>query len=426
MASLRSAQSTVVVLAALAAAASLTGCGGNAGASASDYKPRAGDPFYLSVQVDGIPVQEETYRFYGVDTEGNLSSTPVENDEALPHVALLEKATTSMTSSSVRMLSTAEPLPLSTLKAFYKELWAAEKAVHPTYGPQELALHIGDLNAAIEELYRDVEASDLNVGDYVVFYAAANTAWPDDPEADERVRDFLESVAVSPGAMVGILGRMGWNWNGLLAKMVAEGTSFDDLYDAFERSPFATLEEFLPSHLEATPPQAPRFEAASGASGLDIAKFAWDVIKDGRPVTETSGAMTRVLSEKDTSWEHYERSMRGETPVVTIQGWNMLGMTMYKARFHLSGYYAATNPSFGGKWLPSVAFTVDEAYTFWTWWLNASAIVLHPVNMGTADSPVPQIEVEAKVRGDGLFRSETKTVTFLANGESGFSVLSSK
>ncbi len=422
MASLHSVRSTVVVLAALTAAVSLAGCGGNRSDPGNAYKPKAGDPLYSSVQVDGVPVLEETYRYYGVDDEGNLSATPVANDEERPHVALLE-TTTARPSGSVRFLVANESLPLGTVMAFYKELWAAQKALHPGYAGQDLAVEIGELDGGIEDLYRDVQASGLSTADYIAFYDVATAAWPEDEDVAGQARDFLASVMVSPGDMVGILNGMGWSWSGLVSRMVAQRTSFDDLYDAFEDSSFDTLETFLASYLGATPSQAPRFEAAAGASGLDVAKFAWEIIQDGRPVTETSGALTRVLSERDTSWEHYAGATRGETKIVEWEAKNLFGMTLFKARFHLAGYYGATNPGFGGKWLPSVAFSVDEAYTFWTWWLNASATVLHAVNAGSVDEPVPQIEMEAKVRVNGWFQSQTKTFRFLANGNTGFSAL---
>jgi hypothetical protein len=205
--------------------------------------------------------------------------------------------------------------------------------------------------------------------------------------------------------------------------MVVEQTSFDDLYDRFESSEFSTFTDFLSSYLGGALAQRVNQSsaAAKGNPGLDVAKFAWDIIKDGRPVAEATGAVTRVLSSADDHWENYGNARRGETKVITWEGKNVFRMTLYKAVFRLGGYYGATNPGFGGKWLPSVAFTVDEAYAGWTWRINAGASILHAVNTGPADAPIPQIDVEAKLRTNSWFQAETKTFMFLANGDTGFS-----
>lgn len=158
----------------------------------------------------------------------------------------------------------------------------------------------------------------------------------------------------------------------------------------------------------------------AGKLGLDVAKFAWEIIKDGRPTTSAEGAYTSVLSVKDKSYENYEYAKNGSSAVVQQRISNIFDMTLTNAKFKIDGYYGSTSPSFGGHWMPSIAFKVDEAFPAWTWNLNASAAITSAANLGSAAAPEPEVQIVATIQANGLFQSFTDTYTFLANGRTGF------
>jgi hypothetical protein len=91
-----------------------------------------------------------------------------------------------------------------------------------------------------------------------------------------------------------------------------------------------------------------------------------------------------------------------------------------EANISLGGYYLAINPNFGGNWLPSVAFTVNDAYASFSWSLNASAAITSTANVGSFEAPIPEIQVIATIELNGWFQSFTQSVTFIANGKAGF------
>lgn len=392
----------------------LTGCYSTRYEGVEDRSVRAGDLLYVSVEMKGQTILEKTYRHYSVDEAGDLSQIPAANNAALPRITLLESVYLPPPSANGVQVKVLEPLPLDTARGFYRALWTAYGEYYPDMTSEQRARQIGDLDASIETLYREYQGSGLAMKDLVAMYENLERYFGSDA-IEGQLRDFLERSRISHHVLLSTLTQIGTSWDELLKTMANRKVGFIDLYNDFARSKL-TLELFLRDFLGV---QSSRSVFADNA-GIDVAKFAWEIIKDGKPMTTADGAYTTVLSTKDTSYENYGNAIHGTSDKIHYRVHDLVGLTLVESHFSLEGYYGAVNPNFGGSWLPSVAFLVDDAFAAFSWTLNASASITSTANTGTVAEPKPEIEVIAKIQANGWFRSYSDSFTFYANGATGF------
>ena len=60
--------------------------------------------------------------------------------------------------------------------------------------------------------------------------------------------------------------------------------------------------------------------------------------------------------------------------------------------------------------------------SFWGFGLNVGATITAAANVGSANSPEPEVQVVAQMQASGWFQSFTKSITLYANGATGFRV----
>ena len=111
---------------------------------------------------------------------------------------------------------------------------------------------------------------------------------------------------------------------------------------------------------------------------LNITKFAWDILKASRPITQVQGAFTSVLSAADPNWEHYSRAVEFTSPQFSFEGKNLFKKTMFKTKFKVQGTYRAAYDGnvkevSRGQYLPTIFFNFQEAYAAATWSLKVRA-----------------------------------------------------
>lgn len=167
-----------------------------------------------------------------------------------------------------------------------------------------------------------------------------------------------------------------------------------------------------------------RVAAAPAASGLEVAKFAWDIIKASKPVTQAQGAFTSVLASADAQWDHYAGAKEFKSPKFDWHGSNLFGMTLFRAKHILRGTFKAAYAGSladvpKGEYLPLVYFDIPEAFAAITWSLSGSGQASRPSNMGT-DKVVPMIYVAASFTAGGWFQSFTKTFSYKVRGDTGY------
>lgn len=161
-----------------------------------------------------------------------------------------------------------------------------------------------------------------------------------------------------------------------------------------------------------------------GKLGLDVLKFGWDVVKDGKPQVSVDGAFTAVL-KKGTSALDYGYAKRSVTPVIHFKvtdAW-IKSWTLVETKFGGSASYDAVNPDFGGRYLQSVQFDVESAYAQWGMSLNVSAQVSNVTNASSVENPDPEIDVAARINAGWLFQSWGRSAYFRAKGSEGIRFL---
>jgi|GEM_PF-2214154 len=424
----------------------LSGCGGDSAeilpmASPQDYKPKAGDPLYTSLKVDGQEIQKETYRYYAINDSGRLVAEAKEENANQPHITLLENVESKPMSVAFKNANVFTPTMISTpgkaeMIVFTESYIEAMRKHYPNLTMRDIALQIGDMDTSLEKIRLDYESSGFDSIDaYVNHYE-----WVDKHFGDNHVNAeaSLRRIALSVGGhqnYLNILRKNGISLDSFYQRVIEKYGTLDRFYDAYYSTLlFLNLEDFIKDLMGlgktasvnmVRPAADPVTDGAkvaveAGKLGLAVAKFAWEIIKDARPVTKADGAYTTILSIKDKNYENYGYSVGGTSAEVDYEGKNLFTMTLFHAKFRIDGYYNASNPNVPGNWMPSVAFKVDESFAALTWNLNAGAAITSAANLASPAAPEPEIQIVANVQANGWFQSFTNSFTFYANGRTGF------
>ena len=169
---------------------------------------------------------------------------------------------------------------------------------------------------------------------------------------------------------------------------------------------------------------APTGELVRGAKeGLEVAKFAWDFIKDNKPVTAAAGASTSVLAAGTTGLD-YTNAKSSQTPTFEIKVNDTLipSINYITAKFRLEGTYGATPrdkkiPQ--GQYLPSIYLNVTQCWAVWPTYISASAEVTPPSDVGTKDNVRAQTRLYAKFNFGWIGSSNNASCGFIADGANG-------
>jgi hypothetical protein len=177
--------------------------------------------------------------------------------------------------------------------------------------------------------------------------------------------------------------------------------------------------------------QSLRAEKKEGGGGgdpvktaLEVAKFAWEFIKDNKPVVDLETASTSVLAEgtKGLSY-HSARQGTSGTYQWRAYNWPVQEWTAWDIKVELAGTYQAQPPQgvTPGNYLPSVYFNVPECFVGWPHSASASAKVTNPSNIGGPNDVNAMCEVLALLNASNVTENFSKTFKFKAVGTSGFS-----
>jgi hypothetical protein len=168
-----------------------------------------------------------------------------------------------------------------------------------------------------------------------------------------------------------------------------------------------------PAELEATSP-------------FDVLKFAWDFIKDGKPVNHTDGAQSFVLY-KDTDPLDYANSREGHsgTAKFIVRDATFKDVILIEVDLFLEGAYHATpNPKHDipqGHYLPSIYFGIPTCHVNFPFIeLEGSASLGQPYNVGGHDDVQPRVKAYAKFTVTVFWSSHTWSYGYVADGTDGF------
>lgn len=167
-----------------------------------------------------------------------------------------------------------------------------------------------------------------------------------------------------------------------------------------------------------TPPQA---QGLTRAGGLDVAKFAWEIIKDGQPKNDTQSGGTSILNNLDKNPLNYAGARREELPTYTLRGVDALtGAVLAEIHFRVFDWYGARHSNFGGYYIPYLYVQFTKVDLVWPVSARGSASVSGVANIGTADQPNPDLDMWVSITIYDWFESYTRTWRFAFKGDYGY------
>lgn len=163
------------------------------------------------------------------------------------------------------------------------------------------------------------------------------------------------------------------------------------------------------------------------SSVLEVSKFVWDILKDGRPTYSGPHVVqSSVLNPSDTNWIDYQSAVPGKSAPVTFRRKNAFGVTRVEFTMRLGGTYNA-RPGLAnitpGYYIPEIHFEFSKTDQGWGVTVNGSAIITAVSNLGsnTTANPVnPYVTIIASLQASTILQSVSETFTFTATGKTGF------
>jgi hypothetical protein len=162
------------------------------------------------------------------------------------------------------------------------------------------------------------------------------------------------------------------------------------------------------------------------ATGLLIAKTAWEFIKENRPVFNNQSATTSVLATQDSNPLDYTGATPSQSATYTWRGrfWPT-NVTAFEIKVCIAGYYNAQAPTGGsvpaGSYIPSLYTSVPECTVYWPMNVHGSAQIMSAANVGPAGNVIPSVNVVVSLDVSDFAEDLHADITFTANGSTGFS-----
>jgi len=168
---------------------------------------------------------------------------------------------------------------------------------------------------------------------------------------------------------------------------------------------------------------AAKIVAEAAKIGLDIGKFAWDVIKANKPVVDTTATTSSVLY-RDTDGLDYQGAQKGASSSYSlsvrdslIKSWELI-----HADILCEGTYHATPSREGipdGYYLPAVNVYASKAHADFPCQLSAKAKLSGVSNMGRGKLDA-MVTILSSLDFGWLFQRKHLTLKFSAQGSRGF------
>jgi len=412
------------------------GCGGGSDrmpAHPGEIQPGAEYEGVLSVQNGGEDrvLMRTRYEAHNIET----------GDSMEPVVALFVKQEEHLdeATGTMRVLSASEisrPTPES-VKEFLKNFWDAEHGGVADEGvnAREFLDFLAKYNIPLDQFFRLFDAVGYSMAEFLDFVDTYATKMePYDGKevfgeieyfchlADIELHDYFPKVKQVFGTHAAFCDKL----------IALGGIGKSRLYDVYvdwymdqasePSDPFSAFLTYLKNNaVRASGDDPIKFDPQKWAKlGLDVLKFGWDVIKDGKPQVSTDGAFTAVLKKETTALD-YGYAKRNETSIIHFKvtdAW-IKSWVLIETKFRGSASYDAVNPNFGGKYLQNVQFDVESAYAQWGMNLNVSAQVSNVTNSASVENPDPEIDIVARINAGWLFQSFGRSAYFRAKGSQG-------
>lgn len=162
--------------------------------------------------------------------------------------------------------------------------------------------------------------------------------------------------------------------------------------------------------------------AEAAKLGLDVAKFAWEVVKDNKAVVDAKATTTSAL-HKGTGGLDYQgaRSSKASSYTLSVRDSWIKSWELVHAQVACEGTFGATPRVDGipaGQYLPAVQVYSPKANADWPCQLSVSATVSAVSNMGRGNVD-PMITILVGVDYGWIAQKRHVTVKFTARGSQG-------
>ncbi len=413
------------------------GCGGS-----SDSLPASPDDIQPGAQYEGTLILQEN----GEDTvlmRVAYEARNIETDSSLsPAVALFvtKEEYLDETSGTLKTMEDLSGPTPEEVETFLTNSWDAsyEGTEDKGVNAEEFLDFLEEHNMPMDQFFRFLEALNYSMVEFLEVIQVYSTQLDslDGEDVFNEIESFCDLAGIELGSFFTDIKQVFGTHAAFCTKLVNLDTGMHNLYNNYiswymtqETELEDSFAEFLAYLKDSSSLQVcgdtPKIDPVKlGKLGLDVLKFGWDVIKDGKAQVQTDGAFTSVLRKGTTALD-YGNAKRNETSILHykvndtwIKSWILI-----ETKFRGSASYAATTPEFGGQYLQNVQFDVESAYAQWGMYLNVSAQVSNVTNPATVENPDPEIDVVARINAGWLFQSFGKSAYFRAKGSQGISFL---
>ncbi len=418
--------------------AAMMGGGGCGGGSGSGSLPASPDDIQPGAQYEGTLILQEN----GEDTvlmRVAYEARNIETDSTLsPAVALFitEEEYLDQASGTLKTMENLSGPTPEEVKTFLTNSWDAsyEGVEDKGVNAEEFLDFLEEHNMPMDQFFRFLEALNYSMVEFLEIIDVYSTRLDslDGEDIFNEIEVFCDLGGFELRSYFTDIQQIFGTHEAFCAKLTNLGLGMKNLYTAYVAwcvDQEASLEDSFSGFLEylknASSLQVcgdtPKIDPVKlGKLGLDVLKFGWDVIKDGKPQVQTDGAFTSVLRKGTTALD-YGNAKRNETSILHFKvndAW-IKSWILIETKFRGSASYAATTPEFGGQYLQNVQFDVESAYALWGMYLNVSAQVSNVTNPATVENPDPEIDVVARINAGWLFQSFGRSAYFRAKGSQG-------
>lgn len=414
----------LVISVLIMATAFMSGCSNSSSDDSSEdpsdgASPKAGDKLTMGYNYEGTTIHEITYKVWQIDDNGDLTEYQSGDryltlfDEEKFHDEKFKKDI--MESKWHRELTSLTPDYMENFLKFEWHDYADKRGFSSRSVDEFLGLLRNDCNGEINSFFSLLDNSVMPLDRYVEILKELRAFYGNDTTGLMMFTILLDLMKINLDQFDTLLTENNITLTQFLEKLTSLNYGIRDLIDDYISNEWQSNSEFI-SHI------MNKNVATKESAGIAIANMVWDIIKNGVPVTQVQGAVTSVLSAKDTDTINYTGGTDIETPVHETWVKNLFGCKLTSVIFKGKGVNQATNKGFYGSWIPNLYVDFTECFAGFTWSIDGSATVTNVVNTGgdytdAANPPNPRVDVIIRISQHGWFQNFTYSYTMRALGK---------
>jgi hypothetical protein len=159
------------------------------------------------------------------------------------------------------------------------------------------------------------------------------------------------------------------------------------------------------------------------AAWIAFGKKAWEVVVANRPVVDVQTARISVLPNDKNLWSQMAGWQNPRAAAYTIQAVNGFGMTVVNQKYTVSYNYGGSLNG-KGRYLANATIIPTTIEVSWGYTLNSNVEVGQILNAGTADSPVPAVDMQLQYTTKTILKEGRGVDSFYIKGDGSLSHVS--